>query len=77
MYVLSLVVISHVDLQDYIFSLLTGYCDPPTGVEVADGMHYNPYFPGGLTGMAQALFDEVVEYEDGMYCLCRCPVSVL
>ena len=33
---------------------------------LADGMHYNPYFPGGQTGMAQALFNEVVEYEDGM-----------
>jgi len=53
-----------------VFSLLTGYCDPPAGVTVADGMHYNPYFPGELTGMAQALFNEVVEYEDGMYCSC-------
>jgi len=55
---------------------LTGYCDPPTGVEVAEGMHYNPYFPGGQTGMAQALFNEVVEYEDGMYGLCCSAVSV-
>jgi len=49
-----------------VFSLLTGYFDPPTGVVVPDGMHYNPYFPGELTGMAQSLFNEVIEYEDGM-----------
>lgn len=45
-------------------------------MEVAEGMHYNPYFPGGQTGMAQALFNEVVEYEDGMYGLCCSAVSV-
>jgi len=51
-----------------VFSLLTGYCDAPAGVVVADGMHYNPYFSGELTGMAQSLFNEVVEYEDGTHC---------
>ena len=34
---------------------------------VAEGMHYNPYFPGEVTGMAQSLFNEVVEYEDGKH----------
>jgi ubiquinol-cytochrome c reductase cytochrome c1 subunit len=29
-------------LQDYIYSLLTGYVDPPPGVAVAEGMNYNP-----------------------------------
>lgn len=28
--------------QDYIYSLLTGYVDPPPGVNVAEGMNYNP-----------------------------------
>jgi ubiquinol-cytochrome c reductase cytochrome c1 subunit len=51
--------------ENYVFALLTGYCDPPAGVTVPDGMHYNPYFPGGLIGMAQSLYNEVVEYEDG------------
>jgi ubiquinol-cytochrome c reductase cytochrome c1 subunit len=27
---------------DYIYSLLTGYIDPPAGVAVAEGMNYNP-----------------------------------
>ncbi|KAL2912238.1 cytochrome c1 [Polyrhizophydium stewartii] len=50
---------------DYIFSLLLGYCEPPAGVTVREGLHYNPYFPGGAIGMARSLYDEVVEYEDG------------
>ncbi|KAJ1960128.1 cytochrome c1 [Dipsacomyces acuminosporus] len=50
---------------DYIYSLLTGYCDPPAGVEVREGLNYNPYFPGGAIAMAQNIFDGVVEYEDG------------
>lgn len=45
--------------EDYIFSLLTGYCDPPGGIVLRDGLYYNPYFPGGAIGMAQALYNEV------------------
>jgi ubiquinol-cytochrome c reductase cytochrome c1 subunit len=51
--------------QDYVFSLLTGYIDPPAGVEIRDGMNYNPYFPGGAISMARVLWDNLVEYEDG------------
>ncbi|XP_046329326.1 cytochrome c1, heme protein, mitochondrial-like [Haliotis rufescens] len=51
--------------EDYVFSLLTGYCDPPEGVSVKEGLYYNPYFPGGAIGMAQALYNEIIEYEDG------------
>ncbi|RZF38592.1 hypothetical protein LSTR_LSTR010925 [Laodelphax striatellus] len=51
--------------QDYIFSILTGYCDAPAGVTVQEGQHYNPYFPGGAIGMAQALYNEIIEYSDG------------
>ncbi len=29
---------------DYIHSLLTGYVEPPPGVEVAEGTHFNPHF---------------------------------
>ncbi len=28
--------------QDYVYALLTGYVDPPPGVNVAEGMNYNP-----------------------------------
>ena len=51
--------------QDYIFSILTGYSDPPAGVEVGEGMAYNPYFPGGAIAMPQQLFPDSVEYDDG------------
>ncbi|XP_043216261.1 cytochrome c1, heme protein, mitochondrial-like [Amphibalanus amphitrite] len=51
--------------EDYLFHLLTGYCDPPAGVKLQDGQYYNPYFPGGAISMAQALYNEIIEYEDG------------
>ena len=47
------------------FSLLTGYIDPPAGVEIREGMNYNPFFPGGAISMARVLYDGLVEYEDG------------
>ncbi|KAF9221367.1 cytochrome c1, component of the mitochondrial respiratory chain [Gyrodon lividus] len=50
---------------DYVFALLTGYMDPPAGVEIREGMNYNPYFPGGAISMARVLFDGLVEYDDG------------
>lgn len=39
--------------QNYIFSLLTGYCDPPAGINLREGQYFNPYFLGGAIGMAQ------------------------
>jgi len=51
--------------DDYIYSLLTGYCDPPAGVKLEEEVSYNPYFMGGGIGMAQQLFDEGIEYKDG------------
>ena len=62
---LSLVVLGREGEEDYVFSLLTGYFDPPEGVEVREGMAYNPYFPGGVIAMPQQLFLDSVEYEDG------------
>uniref|UniRef100_A0A0W0FXG5 quinol--cytochrome-c reductase n=1 Tax=Moniliophthora roreri TaxID=221103 RepID=A0A0W0FXG5_MONRR len=54
---LSLIVKARHGGCDYIFSLLTGYMDPPAGVEIREGMNYNPYFPGGAISMARVLFD--------------------
>lgn len=51
--------------ENYIFSLLTGYCDPPAGITIFEGQHYNVYFRGGTIAMAQALYDDVIEYSDG------------
>ena len=62
---LSLVVLGREGTDDYLFSILTGYFDPPEGVEIREGTAYNPYFPGGVLGMPQQLFLDSVEYEDG------------
>lgn len=51
--------------NDYLFSLLTGYCDPPAGKQIMTGLYYNPYFPGGAIAMPPPLMDGGVEYEDG------------
>ncbi len=32
----------------YVHSLLSGYVDPPAGLEVPDGKYYNPYMAGDL-----------------------------
>ncbi|KAK4409988.1 Cytochrome c1-1, heme protein, mitochondrial [Sesamum angolense] len=53
------------DGQNYVFALLTGYRDPPAGVSIREGLHYNPYFPGGAIAMPKMLNDGAVEYEDG------------
>lgn len=37
--------------------------DPPAGVQLQENQHYNPYFPGGAIGMAQALYDEVIFWD--------------
>lgn len=51
--------------EDYVFSLLTGYCEPPAGVSVREGLYYNPYFPGQAIGMAPPIYNEILEFEDG------------
>ena len=51
--------------EDYVFSLLTGYCEPPTGVSLREGLYFNPYFPGQAIGMAPPIYTEVLEYDDG------------
>jgi ubiquinol-cytochrome c reductase cytochrome c1 subunit len=51
---------------DYIYSLITGYQNPPAGVEVAQGTHYNPYFANAAAlAMAPPLSDGQVTYDDG------------
>ncbi|MDG2527709.1 cytochrome c1 [Caulobacter endophyticus] len=33
---------------DYIHAIVTGYKNPPAGLKVGPGQHYNPYMPGDL-----------------------------
>ena len=62
---LSLIVKARHGGEDYLFALLTGYREPPEGVNLRQGLYYNPYFPGGAIGMPQQLEDGGVDYEDG------------
>ena len=62
---LSLIVKARAGAENYIYSLLTGYSDAPSGITVADGMSYNPYFPGHQIAMGPPIDDEVVDYIDG------------
>ena len=50
---------------DYISALLTGYTDPPEGVEVPPGGNYNTYFPGHVIAMPNPLQDGLVSYPKG------------
>ena len=48
---------------DYIYSLLTGYQEPPAGMEVPEGQYYNPYFISGMAlAMPPPLSDGQVTY---------------
>jgi ubiquinol-cytochrome c reductase cytochrome c1 subunit len=62
----SVLVSAREEGPQYIYSLLTSYEDEaPDGVELRDGMNYNPVFKGGQIGMPPPLFDDLVEYSDG------------
>jgi ubiquinol-cytochrome c reductase cytochrome c1 subunit len=66
---------------EYVYSLLTGYVQPPAGLRIAPGQHYNKYMPGdlkpfmpegtehappgGFIAMAPPLSDGRVTYDDG------------
>ena len=50
---------------DYIYSVLLGYEDPPSGVNLDDGVYYNKYMYGNNIKMSQPLMDDAVEYNDG------------
>lgn len=65
----------------YIYSLLLGFHEPPAGLSVAPGQHYNAYFggdtaaswsgdprlkpPGGFLAMASPLANANVVFDDG------------
>jgi len=51
--------------EDYIYHILTGYSQPPAGVEVRQGFYFNPYILGGNIAMAPPLYNDVIQYEDG------------
>ena len=50
---------------DYIYSLLQGYEEAPSGVTLDGGVHYNKYMYGNKIKMAAPLSDDLIEYGDG------------
>ncbi len=63
---LSLIVKARLYGTDYVYGLLTGYCNAPKGIEVPEGMSYNTYFRGHLLSMPPPLITGAVTFSDGM-----------
>ena len=52
---------------DYIYSLLVGYEDAPSSVDIAPGQYYNPYFPGDMSqAMKPGMLDEEGHPHEGV-----------
>lgn len=62
---LSLIIKARFDGPNYLFSLLTGYSEPPADLKMMPGLHYNKYFPGHQIAMPAPLSEGLVTYEDG------------
>jgi len=66
---LSLIIKARGDGANYVYSLLTGYSNPPSNFELGENMHYNPYFSGGgkqFSMIPPLLQTGQVEYTDGV-----------
>ena len=50
---------------NYIYSVLLGYDEKPSDVQLDDGVYYNKYMPGQKIKMPKVLSDGLVEYSDG------------
>jgi len=50
---------------DYIYSLLQGYEEAPSGMILDEGVHYNKYMYGNKIKMSAPLSDGIIEYSDG------------
>jgi len=61
---LSLITKARKNGPDYIYSLLTGYEDPPVNLNLSDGLYYNPYKEGKIIAMAPPLYDAAIQYID-------------
>ena len=62
---LSVIVKAREGGADYIYSLLIGYENPPSDMEIDDGVYYNIYAKGEKIAMPQPLYEDGVEYTDG------------
>jgi cytochrome c1 len=62
---LSLITKAREGGPDYVYSILTGFVDPPKDVKVPDGKYYNKAFAGNFISMPPPLSDGAVTYADG------------
>ena len=62
---MSVLVKARGDGVDYIYSLLQGYEEAPSGMILDEGVHYNKYMYGNKIKMSAPLSDGIVEYSDG------------
>ncbi|APZ97876.1 cytochrome c1 [Sphingopyxis sp. QXT-31] len=66
---LSLITKAREGGKDYVYSLLTGYQNPPANLPAdlkpGTGLHYNPYFANLNLAMAKPLNDGQVTFADG------------
>ncbi len=61
---LSLIAKARAGGADYIYGILTGYEEPPEGVVLGNGQHWNKVMPGNKIAMAAPLSDDIVGYSD-------------
>jgi ubiquinol-cytochrome c reductase cytochrome c1 subunit len=60
---MSLIAKARAGGADYLYALLTGYEDPPEGVELMTGQYWNKYMAGHKIAMAPPLLDGIVDYD--------------
>lgn len=52
---LSYIINARKNGRNYVFSLLTGFMEPPAGVTLTETQHFNPYFLGTALSMTEVL----------------------
>jgi ubiquinol-cytochrome c reductase cytochrome c1 subunit len=66
---LSLITKAREGGPNYVYSLLTGYQDPPANLpkelQPGPGLNYNPYFPNLNLAMANPIVEGAVTFDDG------------
>jgi ubiquinol-cytochrome c reductase cytochrome c1 subunit len=63
---LSLIVKARPGSSDYVYSILTGYKEPPADFKLLQGMNYNEFFAGHQIAMPPPLNDNAVTFADGV-----------
>jgi ubiquinol-cytochrome c reductase cytochrome c1 subunit len=61
---LSLIIKARPDGGNYLYSILTGYSDPPKDFQLYPGMYYNPYFANHQITMPPPLSPGIVTYDN-------------